>query len=78
MGRRIRALWKQLDDTLSAEPYATLTMVQVGYLELDEDDHPTSTDQFNDAEGFPKLLPTLYSRRILTWNHEPDLDLTFF
>ena len=77
LGQHIHALWKQLDDTLSTEPYLSLNMVQVGYLELNQDGYWDSADGFRDAVQFPRLLPKLHSRHVLTWNHEPDPDLTF-
>ncbi|KAK7689459.1 hypothetical protein QCA50_007251 [Cerrena zonata] len=63
-------LWGELDDILDADHFASLTRVNVGCIYRGTDGVWYSIKDFNRAEEFPKLLPKLYKRGILTWSHK--------
>ncbi|KAK7689466.1 hypothetical protein QCA50_007258 [Cerrena zonata] len=60
-------LWRELDDILDADHFVSLTRVNVGCIYYGTDGVWYYIEGFNRAEEFPKLLPKLYNRGILTW-----------
>jgi hypothetical protein len=60
-------LWGELDDILDADHFSSLTRVYVGCAYRDTDGVWYDIADFSKAEEFPKLLPKLYNRGILTW-----------
>ncbi|KAK7689660.1 hypothetical protein QCA50_007455 [Cerrena zonata] len=60
-------LWKELDDILDADHFASLTKVCVVCAYRDQWSIWQDIEDFNSAEEFPKLLPKLYERGILIW-----------
>ncbi|KAK7689456.1 hypothetical protein QCA50_007248 [Cerrena zonata] len=61
-------LWGELDDILDADHFASLIRVDVGCVYKGTDEAWHVTEGFSSAEEFPKLLPKLYERKILTWS----------
>lgn len=59
-------LWGELDDILDADHFASLARVDVGCVYQGTDKVWYDIADFRGAEEFPKLLPKLYNRGILT------------
>lgn len=61
-------LWGELDDILDADQFTSLTRVNVGCVYQGRNGGWYHIQDFNGAGEFPKLLPKLYNRGILTWS----------